>query len=57
MQRGFTNADAIAAAPGVVYRQIIGQRLLLALMDCFRVMGWIALAMIPVVLVIPKFCV
>jgi DHA2 family multidrug resistance protein len=54
-QHGFTTADAIAAAPGVVYRQIAGQSLFLAFMDCFRVFGWITLAMIPLVLAIRKF--
>jgi DHA2 family multidrug resistance protein len=55
MQHGLTSADAIAAAPGVVYRQITGQSLFLAFMDCFRVFGWITLAMIPLVLAVRKF--
>lgn len=55
MQHGFTSADAIAAAPGVVYRQISAQSLFLAFMDCFRVIGWITLGMIPLVLAIRKF--
>jgi DHA2 family multidrug resistance protein len=55
MQHGFTSADAIAAAPGVVYRQMEAQSLFLAFMDCFRVIGWITLAMIPLVLAIRKF--
>jgi DHA2 family multidrug resistance protein len=54
-QHGFTTADAIAAAPGVVFRQIEGQSLFLAFMDCFRVIGWITLAMIPLVLAVRKF--
>ena len=55
VQHGFTTADAIAAVPGVVYRQIFGQSLFLAFMDCFRVFGWITLAMIPLALAVRKF--
>jgi DHA2 family multidrug resistance protein len=55
MQHGLTSADAIAAVPGVVYRQLTGQSLFLAFMDCFRVIGWITLAMIPLVLAVRKF--
>jgi DHA2 family multidrug resistance protein len=55
IQRGFSSADAIAAVPGVIYRQIEGQSTFLAFMDCFRVIGWITLAMIPLVLAVRKF--
>ncbi len=55
MQHGFTSADAATAAPGAVYRQIAGQSLFLAFMDCFRIIGWITLALIPLVLAIRKF--
>ena len=52
MQLGFTKADASAGVLGVVYEQIGRQSLFLAFMDCFRVIGWITLAMIPLVLAI-----
>jgi DHA2 family multidrug resistance protein len=55
MQHGFTHADALISAPGVIYQQIAGQTLFLAFMDCFRVLGWATLAMIPLVLAIRKF--
>ena len=54
-QHGFTSADAVLAAPGVIYQQIIGQSAFLAFMDCFRVIGWVTLAMIPLVVAIRKF--
>src|SRR5277367_3138582 len=50
MQHGFTKADAGAGVLGVVYEQISRQSLFLAFMDCFRVIGWVTLAMIPLVL-------
>src|SRR5260370_3995065 len=52
MQHGFTKADASAGVLGVVYDQIGRQSLFLAFMDCFRVIGWVTLAMIPLVLAI-----
>jgi DHA2 family multidrug resistance protein len=55
MQHGFSSADASAAGLDVIYRQITGQSQFLAFMDCFRVFGWITLAMIPLVLAIRKF--
>jgi MFS transporter, DHA2 family, multidrug resistance protein len=55
MQHGFTKADAAGAGLGVIYRQIAEQSQFLAFMDCFRMIGWITLAMIPLVLAIRKF--
>jgi DHA2 family multidrug resistance protein len=55
MQHGFTRADAAAGVLGVVYDQIGRQSLFLAFMDCFRIIGWVTLAMIPLVLAIRKF--
>ncbi len=55
MQHGFTSADAAIGSLGVLYRQIEGQSMFLAFMDCFRVIGWVTLAMIPLVLAIRKF--
>ncbi|HTU44820.1 MAG TPA: DHA2 family efflux MFS transporter permease subunit [Bryobacteraceae bacterium] len=55
MQHGFTHADASGASLGVIYRQIVEQSQFLAFMDCFRVIGWVTLATIPLVLAIRKF--
>jgi len=55
IQHGFTSADAAGAGLGVIYRQLSEQSEFLAFMDCFRVIGWITLAMIPLVLAIRKF--
>jgi DHA2 family multidrug resistance protein len=55
MQHGFTSADSSVAGLGVIYRQIAAQSQFLAFMDCFRVFGWITLAMIPLVLAIRNF--
>jgi DHA2 family multidrug resistance protein len=55
MQHGFTRPDASIAGLGVVYRQIAEQSRFLAFMDCFRIFGWITLAMIPLILAIRKF--
>jgi DHA2 family multidrug resistance protein len=55
MRHGFTRADAGGAGLGVIYRQIAEQSQFLAFMDCFRVIGWITLAMIPLVLAIRRF--
>lgn len=41
--------------PGLLYQQIPGQSLFLTFMDCFRVLSWVSLAMIPLVLAIRKF--
>ena len=55
VQHGFSGPDAAAGAPGVIFRQLQGQSVFLAFMDCFRVIGWITLAMIPLVLAVRKF--
>jgi DHA2 family multidrug resistance protein len=52
MQHGFTKADSAAGVLGVVYNQIGQQSLFLAFMDCFRVIGWVTLAMIPLIVAI-----
>jgi len=52
MQHGFTKADAGSGVLGVVYSQIERQSLFQAFADCFVIMGWLTLAMIPVVLAI-----
>jgi MFS transporter, DHA2 family, multidrug resistance protein len=55
MQHGFTSADASSASLGVVYQQLLRQSLFLAFMDCFRVIGWLTITMIPLVLLVRKF--
>jgi len=47
MQYGFTSADAGPATLGILYQQLLHQSAFLAFMDCFRVIGWLTLAMIP----------
>jgi MFS transporter, DHA2 family, multidrug resistance protein len=55
MQYGLTSADAGPATLGVLYQQLLRQSAFLAFMDCFRVIGWLTLAMIPLVILIRKF--
>src|SRR5216683_1025038 len=52
MQYGFTSADAGPASLGVVYQQLLRQSIFLSFMDCFRVIGWLTVAMIPVVVLV-----
>jgi MFS transporter, DHA2 family, multidrug resistance protein len=55
MQHGFTSADASSASLGVVYQELLRHSAFLAFMDCFRVIGWLTIAMIPLALLIRKF--
>lgn len=55
MQYGFTSADANPASLGVIHQQLIRQSTFLAFMDCFRVIGWLTVAMIPIVFLVRKF--
>jgi DHA2 family multidrug resistance protein len=55
VNHGFTGADASHGVWGLVYQQLGRQSLFLAFMDCFRVIGWVTLAMIPLVLAIRSF--
>jgi MFS transporter, DHA2 family, multidrug resistance protein len=55
MQHGFTSADAGGASLGLVYQQLLRQSPFLAFMDCFRVIGWLTITMIPLVFLIRKF--
>lgn len=55
MQYGFSSADAVPASLGVVYQEMLRQSAFLAFMDCFRVIGWATLAMIPLVFLVRKF--
>jgi DHA2 family multidrug resistance protein len=54
-QHGLSGADAGPVALGAVYQQMIRQSTFLAFMDCFRVLGWISLGMIPLVFLVRKF--
>ena len=47
IHQGFTGPDATLGATGYLYRQLQHQVSLLAFMDCFRVIGWLTLAAIP----------
>ena len=55
IQHGLTSADAGPAALGIIYQQLVHQSTFLAFMDCFRVIAWLTLAMIPLVFLIRKF--
>jgi MFS transporter, DHA2 family, multidrug resistance protein len=55
VQHGFTSADAGPATLAFVHQQLIRQSTFLAFMDCFRVIGWITLAMIPLVFVVSRY--
>jgi MFS transporter, DHA2 family, multidrug resistance protein len=55
MQHGFSSVDAGGASLGVVYQQLLHQSVFLAFMDCFRVIGWLTIIMIPLVFLIHKF--
>jgi DHA2 family multidrug resistance protein len=55
VQKGFTGPDAAAAAHGYLYQQLQHQVSLLAFMDCFRVIGWLTLAAVPLMLLVRRF--
>jgi DHA2 family multidrug resistance protein len=55
MQHGFTSADAGGVSLGLVYQQLLHQSVFLTFMDCFRVIGWLTIVMIPLVFLIHKF--
>jgi DHA2 family multidrug resistance protein len=55
VQKGFTGPDAAAAAHGYLYQQLQHQVSLLAFMDCFRVIGWLTLAAVPIMLLVRRF--
>jgi DHA2 family multidrug resistance protein len=55
IQHGFTSADAGGVSLGVVYQELLRQSAFLAFMDCFRVIGWVTLLMIPLVFFVRKF--
>jgi DHA2 family multidrug resistance protein len=53
--KGFSAADAASAAPGYLYQQLQHQVSLLSFMDCFRVIGWLTLAVVPLLLLVRRF--
>jgi DHA2 family multidrug resistance protein len=55
VQRGYSGADAGPAALGFIYQQLLHQSAFLAFMDCFRAIGILTLAMIPLVILVRKF--
>ena len=52
---GFPAADAVRAATLRYYDLLGAQTRLLGFMDCFRVIGWLTLALVPAVFFIRKF--
>jgi DHA2 family multidrug resistance protein len=55
VSKGFTGPDAAIGAYGPIYRQLHDQTQFLAFMDCFRVIGWLTLASVPLAFLIRKF--
>lgn len=54
-QHGYSQADSLKAAYLYYYSQLEQQTRLLGFMDCFRMIGWITLAMVPLVFFIRHF--
>jgi MFS transporter, DHA2 family, multidrug resistance protein len=54
-QKGYSHADSLSAAYGVIYQQLQHQASLLAFMDCFRVIGWLTFATVPLLFLVKKF--
>jgi DHA2 family multidrug resistance protein len=52
MQKGLPSADAFSAANDVVYRQLLRQSSFLAFMDCFRFIGVLTIAIVPLLFVV-----
>jgi DHA2 family multidrug resistance protein len=55
VQKGFTGADAAPAAQGYLYQQMQHQISFLSFMDCFRVIGWLTLAAVPLLFLLKRF--
>jgi DHA2 family multidrug resistance protein len=55
IHRGFTGPDAADAAHRYLYQQLQHQVSLLAFMDCFRVIGWLTLAAVPLLFFVRRF--
>jgi DHA2 family multidrug resistance protein len=54
-QHGYSQADSVKAAYLYYYTQLEQQTRLLGFMDCFRIIGWVTLAMVPLVFFIRHF--
>jgi DHA2 family multidrug resistance protein len=55
MSQGFSHADAVKAAYLRSYNQLTAQTSLLGFMDVFRAIGWVTLAVTPLVFFIQRF--
>jgi MFS transporter, DHA2 family, multidrug resistance protein len=55
MAHGYSSADALRASTLRYYNELGQQTRLLGFMDCFRVIGWLTLAMVPIVFFIRNF--
>jgi len=55
IEKGFSGPDAAAAAYQRLYQQLQHQVSLLAFMDCFRVIGWLTLAAVPLMFFVRRF--
>jgi len=55
VQKGYSGPDAATAAYEHLYQQLQHQVSLLAFMDCFRVIGWLTLAAVPLMLLVRRF--
>jgi len=55
VQKGYSGPDAATAAYQHLYQQLQHQVSLLAFMDCFRVIGWLTLAAVPLMLLVRRF--
>ena len=54
VQKGFTEPDALAHAQAWVFHELNGQASFLSFMDCFRVIGWVTLAALPLLFLLKK---
>jgi DHA2 family multidrug resistance protein len=55
MSQGYSHADAVRAAYLSYYNQLTAQTSLLGFMDVFRAIGWVTMAVTPLVFFIQKF--
>jgi MFS transporter, DHA2 family, multidrug resistance protein len=55
IQKGYSGPDAATAAYAHLYQQLQHQVSLLAFMDCFRVIGWLTLAAVPLMFLVRRF--
>jgi MFS transporter, DHA2 family, multidrug resistance protein len=53
--RGYSAADAAIAAPGYLFQQLQRQVSMASFMDCFRVIAWLTLAVLPILLLVRRF--